>query len=101
LAAGDEHALCVGKRGGGRPGIEASVQRDIARRASEPLELVGGDRQQRVFASVAELGGGGEQQAARAAAGVLGDLGQLEDVAELGRGPELALADRARVRVEH
>src|SRR3954467_2654343 len=76
LSAGDEHALGVGQRGGGRPGIEAAVQRDIARCDAEPVELAGGRGQQRVFAWVAELGSGGEQQAAGAAAGVLGDLGE-------------------------
>src|SRR4029450_12802941 len=41
-----------------------------------------------------------QQTAARAAAGVLGDLGELEDVAELGRRAQLALADWARVGIE-
>src|SRR4051812_38738632 len=31
LSAGDEDALCLGQRGGCRPGVEAAVQRDVAR----------------------------------------------------------------------
>src|SRR5512132_3163299 len=46
LSAGDEHALGVGERGRGRPGIEAGIQRDVAWRESEPVELAGGRGQQ-------------------------------------------------------
>ena len=47
----------------------------------------------------ADLAGGGQDQAAGAAARVLTELGELHDVAELGRGPELAFADRPCVGV--
>src|SRR5215211_343166 len=98
-AAGDEHAAGVGKRVADGAGIEAGVQRNVARAELEPLELGGCLGQQRVFFGIADRCRRGQDQAACAAARVLGDLGDLKDVAELVRDAELAAADRACVGV--
>src|SRR3954447_4210055 len=81
------------------PGSEAAVEREIARLEAQPVELPGRRRQQGGLVREADLRRRGQDQAAGAAARVLAQLGDLHDIAELGRLAQLALADRARVGV--
>ena len=69
--------------------------------AGQAVQLGGRAGQQVGLVGRADLGGGGDDQAARAAAGVLAQLGELDDVAELGRRAQLALADRPGVGIGH
>src|ERR1017187_5467823 len=103
LAASDEHPLGFQalERFVGRSRLEAAVERDLARAQTEPLQLAGRGRQQRVLLWVAEDHRGGQDEPARAVLGALGDLADLCHIAKFVGLAELALADRPRVRVEH
>jgi len=82
-----------------RGGREAAVDGDVLGSDAEPLEFGAGGRQQVGLIRRADRRGRGEDEPARAAARVLGQLGELEDVAELGRRTQLALADRPRIGI--
>ncbi len=84
---------------GDRAGSEAAVERQVARAQAQPVEQAGGGREQVGLVGGADRGGDGQDEAAGAAAGVLAQLGDLRDVAELGRLAQLALADRPGVGV--
>ena len=66
---------------------------------AEAVQLGHSLAEQAVLARVARRAGCRQHIAAGAASGVGGDLGQLDDVAELVGLGQLALADRAGVRV--
>ena len=101
LAAGDEDAVGAGEGFGDAERKEPAVERELARSEVGSLELGGGRGEQVGLVGRSDLGGHGDDQAARAAAGVLADLCQLNDVAELGRLAQLALADRPCVGIGH
>jgi DDE superfamily endonuclease len=98
LSAGDEH-VGVGEVLVGGLDRKAAIERDLARAQTEAFELGRGLRQQLALVRGADLAGGRQNQPARTATRVGRELGELEDVAELVALAELALADRARVRV--
>ena len=79
MAAGDEDALGVGQVLGDADGEEAAVERDLAWAQVQALEFGGGGGQQVGLVGRADLAGGGDDQAAGAAAGVLAQLGELDD----------------------
>src|SRR5215207_4966157 len=101
LAAGDEHAVGAGQVLGDADREEAAVEREFARFELESRELGRSDREQVGLVERADLAGDRNDQAACAAPRVLADLGELDHVAELGRRPELALADRPGVGIGH
>src|SRR4051794_25075222 len=78
---------------------EAAVERDLSRPQVELAQSLAGRRQQLRLVERTDAGAGRQDQAAGAAARVLAELGELHDVAELGRLAQLAFADRARVGV--
>ncbi len=78
---------------------EPTVKREVAGLEAQRVDLLGGRREKVGLVGRPDLRRGGQDQAPGAAAGVLAQLGDLHDVAKLGRRPELSLADRARVGI--
>ena len=98
LSAGDEQRG-VGEVAAGRLDREATVERDLARRDREPVELGNGLGEQFALIRGTDLACGRQDQPAGAAACVRCQFGELEDIAELVALAQLALADRPGVGV--
>src|SRR5512133_2505442 len=101
VAAGDEQAVRRWQMLGDGTRSEAAIQGDLPRSDVEFAQTLPGVGQQLVLVAIADLAGQREDQAAGAAAGVLAQLGDLDDGAELVRLAQLALADRPRIGVAH
>src|SRR5579871_1823337 len=100
LSSSDKYAG-LAEHGVAGLGREAAIQCDLAGFEPKARQLGGGRGQQLALIRRADFGWGWEQQATGTAPCVRGDLGQLEDIAELVSLAELALADRAGLRVGH
>lgn len=94
LSTGDEDTIRARQVLGDAGGKEAAVERELAWPELERVELRGRLGQEVGLVQRADPARGGDGQPAGAAAGVLAELGELDDIAELGRRPQLALADR-------
>src|SRR3954452_13370791 len=99
VAAADEQSVGFGQVLADGAGCEAAVECDLTWPQVELAESLAGGGQQLGLVERTDAGAGRQDQAAGAAARVLAELGELHDVAELGRLAQLACADRGRVGV--